>query len=64
MDSIPAFLKHKAPEIEPAWSNVALSNAIAQNAASHRELSARTASTSLVLSQHSLLKLPTDLALE
>ena len=62
MDSIPAFLKHKAPEIEPAWSNVALSNAFAQNAASRSELAARTASPSSVLRQPELPKLAADLA--
>lgn len=48
MDSIPAFLKHKAPEIEPAWSNVALSNAITKNASARDERTQSTASTSLV----------------
>ena len=63
MESIPAFLKHKAPEIEPAWSNVALSNAFAQNAAFHGEIAARTASPSSVLSHPELPKGSADLAL-
>lgn len=49
MDSIPAFLKHKAPEIDPAWSNVALASAITKNAAIHSE-PPRAASTESVVS--------------